>query len=242
MRVGAMTVLIALIAASTISVLVLAGIGMERVQNLPQPLALSPAPDSLNAVEITLPEVDSLSENDLLERPLFWEGRRPVVAELDKDKDTTVEALGPDPFEKVKLVGVYSGGAIFLVDGVMRRIQHSEELDGWTLELADVDSVMFVREAQPKVLFLEHAVVIADPGKVQKQVNAKTAADRARARRKDNAKAAKPADLADPDDPFSTIDVEVNAAQDRSAAIKPRNRNSAYKPPGKGRLPKPQMR
>ena len=165
MKINAITVLLILIAVMTVSVIMLSTVGMSRVTNLPQAEPLPPASDSLEAVAVVIPEVVPFVKGEMIERPLFWKGRRPYIpVEKETEKPVPV-AEGPDLFDKIKLVGVYSGGAILIVDGVKQRIHIGEELDGWTFELMDADRVMFVQGSKDRTLQLEHAVVAAPRNK-----------------------------------------------------------------------------
>jgi len=159
-KINAIMTLIILILVMTISVLSLTVVAVDRVKNLPQPVPLAPAADSLEAVGIIIPNTEPMVESVMIERPLFWKERQPYVVELIEDEKAAPEVIGPDPFEKIKLVGVYSGGAILIVDGVKQRIHIGEELVvGWSLELMSAEGLIFRNGEESKTLKLEHAMV-----------------------------------------------------------------------------------
>lgn len=109
------------------------------------PAALAPAEDSLTVTELKTP---ALIEQDqvaaLMQRPLFWEGRRPVdVVVVPQVQPQQQAAARPAKrLEGVDLRGVFgvgdSLGVIVSVDGKLTRIRVGEQLKGWELvEFAD---------------------------------------------------------------------------------------------------------
>lgn len=160
---------------SSIAVIVVAWLAIDRIQNVASPQPLAPSPDSLEAVIIKLPEYDLAEKSDLLERPLFWQERRPYVVKEKKMTDKKPVLLEEeDPFDGVKLIGVYSGGAIFIVDGEKQRLYIGDEVAEWTLDLMNADSVIFVQGSENKLLQLEHATVKtvkAKPARAKTAIN-----------------------------------------------------------------------
>ena len=159
------------------SVITLAALGKSNVNKLADLLPLAPATDSLTAVDVIMPKPVVLTKNDLVERPMFWSTRRPYVAPPPKvktKKKVVKEKKELDPFETIKLIGVYSGGAMVQVDGVLQRIHPGETLEGldWSLEVMDKNMVMFILGEEHKILELEHAMVKA-PKKARKVTNTK---------------------------------------------------------------------
>lgn len=176
MKNGATTTLTLLMILSSITVLVVIWLAVDRIQNVSSPQPLAPSADSLEAVVIDLSEYDLVDKSDMLERPLFWQERRPYVAKEKKvvDKKPVLLEEGDDPFDKIKLIGVYSGGAIFIVDGEKKRLYIGDEVAEWTLDLMNADSVIFVQGSENKLLQLEHATVKAakvKPAKAKTVIN-----------------------------------------------------------------------
>src|SRR5690606_29803983 len=97
----------------------------------PAPAPVEPAASSLTVAEqLTRRVVSPQASAELRERPLFWEGRRAVVAAESGD---AALARGRAPrLQDVQLLGVFgagdSGGVIALAKGRQQRIQVGEEL------------------------------------------------------------------------------------------------------------------
>ena len=111
-------------------------LGLLRQSLLSGPEPLLPAPDSLAIQPLKLePPLTAEAAAELLARPLFWEGRRPlapVVAAVGKPKKKA-----PAKLEGVTLHGVYgedeSLGLIATVDGKLGRISKGSSVKGWQL-------------------------------------------------------------------------------------------------------------
>ncbi len=131
------------------------------------PGAIEPAADSLRVPAVSAPAVVAAAErNEIISRPLFWVGRRPieVVAAI---KDPDAARGGNVELKEVKLVGLFGGGetagAIVLVKGKKQRILRNESLEGWTLETIGPEEAVFTRGARREALGLERASVNSDP-------------------------------------------------------------------------------
>lgn len=98
-------------------------------------------------------------------RPLFWDGRRPVVIDEMPSavEQETASAVRADELDKVELAGVYfagdASGAIVRADGQRMRVALGESLMGWKLEAVDAAEVHFSNTGQTKTIRLEHAGV-----------------------------------------------------------------------------------
>ena len=177
MKNSAKVILIFLVMLSTIAVIIMVWLAVQRIKHVDSPPPLSPSADSLKAITIEQLEHNLAENSKILERPLFWQERRPYVAKKKPlDRKPVLQEEEADPFDKVKLIGVYSGGAIFIVDGEKQRLYLGDEVAGWTLDLMNADSVIFVQGSENKVLQLEHATVKAVKAKPAK---AKTAINKA---------------------------------------------------------------
>ena len=112
-------------------------LGLLRQGLMTGPASLPPAADSLMVEALQLePPLTVEAASDVLARPLFWEGRRPlapVVAVVSKPKPKA-----PGKLEGVTLHGVYgegdSLGLIATVDGKLSRISKGSPVKGWQLE------------------------------------------------------------------------------------------------------------
>lgn len=134
-------------------------IGFSRLVLMTGPAALEPSEDSLRVPAVAAPPVVAAADrNEIITRPLFWVGRRPleavnVVAEPDG------KGGGAAELDKVTLVGVFGGGdtagVIVLVDGKKRRILLDEELDGWILKSIEGGKGVFARGPRRETLELQ---------------------------------------------------------------------------------------
>ena len=132
------------------------------------PGAIEPAADSWRVPAVSAPAAVAAAErNEIISRPLFWVGRRPVepgpvVAEPGPEQD------GSKELKEVKLVGLFGGGdtagAIVLVKGKKQRILRDGSLEGWTLETIGPEKAVFTRGARREALGLERASINSDPG------------------------------------------------------------------------------
>lgn len=130
---------------------------------LPEPLL--PAPDSLSAVQIGLPAGEESTTGDVVERPLFWSGRRPFVPSEEEPAPVAAAPAADDELDKVKLLGAYmaSGraGIIFELDGKRQRIVIGEDIGDWTLRYINPTGAIFERGSggveNTRILSLQHA-------------------------------------------------------------------------------------
>ncbi len=123
------------------------------------PAAVEPAASALTvADQLTRRVVAPGDSAELRERPLFWEGRRPIAS-----ADTKAQRK-PDRAPKLKgvrLLGVFgsgdSGGIIALVQNEQQRIRVGEEVAGWTLEQVSADGATLASGADTESLVLERS-------------------------------------------------------------------------------------
>lgn len=133
-------------------------IGATRMALDPGPGVVLPAQDTLEVRTLKLDEpVDGAAAIAILERPLFWEGRRPlaptpVVAAQPKARATP-------KLSGVSLQGVYgvgdSLGLIATVDGRQQRIVSGQTVKGWRLTGYDNGVATFVSGGRETSLALE---------------------------------------------------------------------------------------
>jgi len=134
----------------------------------PVPVILPPS-DALVAASLVAysdEQTDVLSEiNDLnsvsilVDRPLFWEGRRPVSE--PEDGAENVQPVRASELDRVKLTGVYfagdASGVIVSVGGQRFRVKQGEEVLSWKLDSLNSTEAVFSRGGQKKSIQLEHA-------------------------------------------------------------------------------------
>ena len=130
------------------------------------PAAIEPAADSLRVPAVSTPAVVAAAErNEIISRPLFWVGRRPVEV-IAAIKDPDAARGGSAELKEVKLVGLFGGGetagAIVLVKGKKQRILRDESLEGWTLDAISAGEAVFTRGTRREALVLERAVANGD--------------------------------------------------------------------------------
>ncbi|MEM6579960.1 MAG: hypothetical protein AAF699_01735 [Pseudomonadota bacterium] len=148
-----------------------------RLTSTTGPESISPAADSMQIPTVLGPRLLEMeSRIAVLERPLFWRGRRPVdVTEVPVESEKSAGQL-----QGVKLVGVFGSGdragVIVMVKDDERRLLVGEQLDGW--ELADIDQngIHFVEGGRRETLQLERGVVMRS---APRTTNSNTAIGRA---------------------------------------------------------------
>jgi type II secretory pathway component PulC len=128
------------------------------------PAAVAPAADALLVKDVLAQGgISSAQSAEILQRPLFWEGRRPL--------EEAAVAVAPKPAQGkagklagVKLLGVFgagdTAGIIVAEKGKKRRILLGEELSGWTLESVDADQVMFAAGGRTETLQLRQLSIV----------------------------------------------------------------------------------
>ena len=143
--------------------LVLAVWGGVRLLFLSEPEPVAPAAASLQVEVVKYPESSVEANGEIVQRPLFWQGRRPPESNLlieIVDANAEAGADADNELEKIKLLGVYGGdtpGVIILYEGKQQRVALNESVAGWTLLDVIPDGAMFNSGQGFKVLDLKHA-------------------------------------------------------------------------------------
>ncbi len=139
-------------------------LGGLRLATLSAPDPVTPAPDSLRVPAVLSPVSVAASErNEIISRPLFWSGRRPVeeVATLAEPQAKAGELKG------VKVVGLFGSGEragiIALVKGQKRRILLGDVVEGWTLKSVAPFELVVASGGRTETLSLERGSVKSAP-------------------------------------------------------------------------------
>jgi|TARA_R100000005_G_C4996511_1_gene203337 hypothetical protein len=111
-----------------------------RVLLPPSPEPIEPTAASLTVADrIAGRLLDTRGSAELRERPLFWEGRRPVDDSAVSDGEASTQKASQ--LKGIRLLGIYgggeSGGIIVRVEGKQQRLAVGDELRGWKLESMD---------------------------------------------------------------------------------------------------------
>lgn len=119
------------------------------------PAAIRPDLGSPFLASIGREEADGGRFVAVLDRPLFYPGRRPApVAKSGSGARS-------DPLDSIHLFGLFSGseggGAIVQVEGKTRRLKVSEALGDWTLKEVRPREVVFARGGENRVVPLVQA-------------------------------------------------------------------------------------
>ena len=131
------------------------------------PEAVNPAADALAVREVSqAPRVTTSQSEEILARPLFWEGRRPVE-DILPPADTD-ESAAPGQMKGVALLGVFgvgdSAGIIVRIKDNKRRVMVGEEINGWELQSVQPKSVVFAADGRTRELKLRHGrLVVQQP-------------------------------------------------------------------------------
>jgi hypothetical protein len=143
--------------------LVLAVWGAGRLLFLSEPEPVAPAPASLQVDAVNYPESSVEANGEIVERPLFWQGRRPpegalVIEIVDESAEGTPKTSAI--FEKMKLLGLYGGetpGVIIMYEGQQRRVRLSETIEEWTVMDVTPEGAVFRNGSQFRIVDLKHA-------------------------------------------------------------------------------------
>ena len=164
---------LALIAVAVVAVLLVGS--LAAVLGLSAPDPVKPSADSLEAMNISLPESLQDGGQDFVGRPLFWASRRPLDSEAlvveSADAGTKRVPTGTaSALDEVRVVGLYAipggtSGAILSEKGKRRRMSVGDTVRGWTLVEVRGDVAVFSgtvwRGEDPvnREVGLEHALV-----------------------------------------------------------------------------------
>ncbi|MEM8560868.1 MAG: hypothetical protein AAGF57_01470 [Pseudomonadota bacterium] len=126
------------------------------------PTSVAPAADSMQVPGVVGPSmVEMEGRRSMLERPLFWLGRRP--SSLSESEAEPVGEVGQ--LEGVKLVGVFGSGdragVILLDKSSQRRLLIGERFNEWELNAIDDEGIHFMSGERQLTLRLERSVVKA---------------------------------------------------------------------------------
>jgi len=139
------------------------------------PKSTAPAAGSLQVDEIHqgAPLGEDLSQS-LVERPVFWQGRKKFVPEkLSAEASEPERAPRNSNIDNVSLQGTYSAGdktgVIVSYKDERRRLQRDEEIAGWTFTLLSEEGATFESGEATKVLELEHAKSVPSRKRAKKQ-------------------------------------------------------------------------
>lgn len=108
----------------------------------PAPTPIEPTDASLTVADrIAGRLLDTAGSAELRERPLFWEGRRPLDDMGPLEPEVAEEKVSR--LQGIKLLGIFGvgevGGIIVRFDGKQQRLAVGEEIKGWTLQSMDTD-------------------------------------------------------------------------------------------------------
>ena len=106
-------------------------------------------------------EKQERTSDDMLNRPVFWQTRALYVPPPPRTvkKPGKVIKLGPDLFDNVKLLGVYSvdkqSGLIVAGNQGSQRLKVGDELEGWVFESMNQEGAVFSQDGEQRVLALQ---------------------------------------------------------------------------------------
>jgi hypothetical protein len=135
-----------------------------RVKMLSLPDAVMPARDALLVGDLyPMDSITSEQSDELLARPLFWEGRRPRAVEDTGARRNKDQAAGQ--LKNVRLQGVFgageTAGVIIRIKDQQRRVMVGEEINGWTVESVDANEVVLSSRGRTQSLELRTGIVAA---------------------------------------------------------------------------------
>jgi hypothetical protein len=138
--------------------------GGARLLFLSQPEPIAPASSTLKVEGIrgSMTGAEEELPTDLVDRPIFWLGRKPFEAageEVEVVRDTL--PVGDDDLDNVRLVGVIGDGSnssvIVTYQGKNHRLKLDDEIAGWTFAMFSPQGAMFENGGQRQPLELQHA-------------------------------------------------------------------------------------
>jgi len=140
--------------------------GAFALVTLAAPEPVAPAADSLQVPPVVAPAVVAAAgRNEILSRPLFWSGRRPVEqVKTLADAGSRAGSL-PGELSNVKLLGLFGSGkqagVIALVQDQKRRILLGDTVEGWTIESITPFALVVSNGERSETLVLQQGTVTA---------------------------------------------------------------------------------
>jgi hypothetical protein len=127
----------------------------ERKSEIARPVESEVSFEKISEVDFELPVIDSYT--DLVERPLFVEGRRPLEESADDALQQTDKYQGEKL--RAKLMGIYSGSdgmtALILdAEGKYVRVKKQDSVNGWQVEALFPDRVTLKQGGETQELKL----------------------------------------------------------------------------------------
>jgi hypothetical protein len=155
--------------AAVLSVLLLLQLlwGAGRLLLLSEPAPVYPAQASLQAAVKSDSKLatEQADEGAMVERPLFWEGRKAYTPQPTIPQEVSEASKGPSKvIDQVKLLGVFGGanpGIIISLKGDRRRLQLEDSVGDWTFTMMSADGAVFESGTVTRIVKLEHAVPLA---------------------------------------------------------------------------------
>jgi len=154
------------LAAVTLGSLVLLQLvwGGARLLWMAPPDAVAPAPSAL-AVEPLQPAPlpARFSGEEIVSRPLFWEGRQAFAA-AEPDPQPAADqtaSRASNAIDRVTLLGVFRGdtaGVLIEYEGEQRRLLVDDAVEDWVLTMTSTEGAVFESAGEQRTLILEHAV------------------------------------------------------------------------------------
>lgn len=99
---------------------------------------------------------------NLLERPVFWETRRPVAESVVEDDVKVDDTVLITQLEGVKLLGIISGdkarAALLEVEGKALKVKKSDKVMGWTVSKIRPREVQLVNGNEQSVLVVDKSI------------------------------------------------------------------------------------
>jgi hypothetical protein len=123
-------------------------IGAVLVVTRQPPAGLTPSDSTLAAMPVKANvEPASTVAGEIVERPLFWSTRQPLLTALEEAAPGP--ASGRSSLDKARLLGLFSSdnsaGIIIGSEGKRERLVIGESLGDWTLEAVEANSAVFSR-------------------------------------------------------------------------------------------------
>jgi hypothetical protein len=142
--------------------------GGARLLLVSDPEPVLPAEASLQVEDIRF--AATLGEEqpqDLVSRPVFWQGRQPYTAPAEGDTGEPEKRPRNSEINSVALQGVYAAGdksgVIVSYKDERHRLQQDESVAGWTFSALNGTGAVFTYGDERQELLLEHALSVPAP-------------------------------------------------------------------------------
>ncbi len=180
MKGNVLSIMFTLVAFLVFIVLGMGAYGIYSIINFSKPEGGFSNMEMKSDIEISSGEYIHHDSFEFILRPLFWVERKALGDDVVIEEPVLVKR--DQSLDGLKLLGIYldgdGAGIIASDNGEKIRLKNNERILGWVLTEITLNSVVFEKNSERKVIDLEHAVVAVPVSKGKQKVSSNGASVR----------------------------------------------------------------